>query len=155
MVNWAITCAPKENGGLGIRDPERINLALGAKLIWRVITGEKEWWKKSLCNKYLSKVRKRCVEGVDLGKSGSPIWKLIQASVPLIQSHLNWNPGNGKEIKIWEDNFSEMGVLSSIPSLNHFKLWLSSSGKSTLYDISNWHKNGTWESWNLGEVPPS
>jgi hypothetical protein len=30
---------------------------------------------------------------------------------------------------------------------------LSSSGKSPLYDISSWHKNGTWESWNLGEVP--
>ena len=47
-----------------------------------------------------------------------------------------------------------MGVLPSIPSLNDFKLWLSSSGKSTLYDISNWNKNDTWERWNLGEVPP-
>ena len=101
MVNWAITCTPKENGGLDIRDPEKINLALGAKLIWHVITGKKEWWKKSLCDKYLSKVRKRYTEGVDLWKSSYPIWKIIRASVPLIQSHLNWNPGNGKEIKIW------------------------------------------------------
>jgi hypothetical protein len=96
MVNWAITYAPKENGGLGIRDPENINLALGAKLFWCVITGEKEWWKKALYNKYLSKVRKRCMEEVDLGKLGSPIWNLIRAFVPLIQSHLNWNPGNRK-----------------------------------------------------------
>ena len=68
MVNWAITCAPKENGGLGIRDPKMINLALRAKLIWRVIKGEKEWWKKDLCNKYLSKVRKICLDVVDLGQ---------------------------------------------------------------------------------------
>jgi hypothetical protein len=38
MFKWATTCAPKENGGLGIRDLEKINLALGAKVIWRVIT---------------------------------------------------------------------------------------------------------------------
>ena len=43
MVNWSTVCAPKENGGLGIQDPERINLTLGAKLIWQVITGGNEW----------------------------------------------------------------------------------------------------------------
>jgi hypothetical protein len=66
---------------------------------------------------------------VDLGQSGSPIWKLIRASVSLIQNHLRWNPGNGKEIKIWEDHFSEKGVLSSIPALDQFRLWLTSIGK--------------------------
>jgi hypothetical protein len=75
--------------------------------------------------------------------------------VSLIQNHLRWNPGNGKEIKIWEDHFSERGVLSSIPALDHFRLWLTSIGKTTLFDISNWNKNGAWENWNLGEVPPS
>jgi hypothetical protein len=154
MVNWAITCAPKENGGLGIRDPEKINLALGAKVIWRIITGGKEWWKKALCSKYMTTNRKRCVEEVDLGKAGSPIWKLIRASIPLIQTRLNWDPGNGKNIKIWEDNYSESGILSKIPSLNQFKHWLSSEGRSTLFDISNWHPNNNWKSWNLGEVPP-
>jgi hypothetical protein len=109
MVKWTITSAPKENGGLGIRDPENLNLALGEKIIWRIITGHKEWWKKAICNKYMITNRKRCVEGADLGKGGSSIWKIIWASVPLIQTRLNWDPRNGKKIKIWEDSYSESG----------------------------------------------
>jgi hypothetical protein len=31
MVNKSTVCAPKENGGLGIRDPEKVNIALGKK----------------------------------------------------------------------------------------------------------------------------
>jgi hypothetical protein len=126
VVNWATTCAPKENGGMGIRGPKKLNLALGAKVIWRIITGGKEWWKKALCSKYITTNRKRCVEDVDLGKSSSPIWKLIWVSIPLIQTRLNWDPGNGKNIKLWEDNYSESGILSKIPSLNQFKHWLFS-----------------------------
>jgi hypothetical protein len=33
MVNWNIVCAPKENGGLGVQDPEKINIALGGKIL--------------------------------------------------------------------------------------------------------------------------
>jgi hypothetical protein len=86
MVKWTITSSSKENGGLGIRDPENLNLALREKVIWRIITGHKEWWNKSICNKYMITNRKRCVEGAYLGKGGLLIWKLIWVSVPLIQT---------------------------------------------------------------------
>jgi hypothetical protein len=100
MVNWSIICASKENRGLGICDPEKINIALGEKLIWCLITGGKDWWKKEICYKYLSKNRKRFLETVTLSQTGSPFLKLIQASMSLIQNHLNWILGNEKEIKI-------------------------------------------------------
>jgi hypothetical protein len=99
----------------------------------------------------MSENRKKCVDGID---PGSPIWKLVRESIPLIQTRLNWDPGNGKKIKIWEDNYSKSGILSKIPSFTQLKHWLATGGKETLYDISNWDSNGNWESWNLGEVPP-
>jgi hypothetical protein len=34
--------APKDRGGLGIKDPSLVNFALRAKLIWRMITGKLE-----------------------------------------------------------------------------------------------------------------
>jgi hypothetical protein len=55
MVNWSTVCAPKENGGLGIRDPEKVNISLGEKLLWLLTTGGNEWWKKAIFYKYLSK----------------------------------------------------------------------------------------------------
>ena len=39
LVNWSTFKAPKRKGGLGIRDPEQMNKALGAKLVWRMATG--------------------------------------------------------------------------------------------------------------------
>jgi hypothetical protein len=155
MVNWSTVCAPKENGGLGIRDPEKVNIALGENSYGDLITGGNEWWKKEICYKYLSKNWKRCLEIAITQQTRSPIWKLLRASLPLIRKHLFWCPGNGKEIKIWDDLFSDSGKLSSIPSLDSLRTWLNSKGKTTLFDISEWNSNETWKGWNLGEVPPN
>jgi hypothetical protein len=40
------------------------------------------------------------------------------------------------------------------PLLALVRAWLSSQGKSSLFDISEWHSNGLWKGWNLGDVPP-
>ena len=40
LVNWEIICKPKIHGGTGVRDPMKMNLALGAKIPWRVVTGK-------------------------------------------------------------------------------------------------------------------
>ena len=45
LVKWDTAKRPKIKGGLGIKDPQQMNKALGAKLIWRLVTGKKEWWK--------------------------------------------------------------------------------------------------------------
>jgi hypothetical protein len=55
VVNWSIVCTPKENERIGIRDPKNINIDLGEKMIWRLITTGKEWWKKEISHKYFSK----------------------------------------------------------------------------------------------------
>jgi hypothetical protein len=34
MVNWSAVCTPKEHGGLGIQDLEKINITIGEKLLW-------------------------------------------------------------------------------------------------------------------------
>jgi hypothetical protein len=38
MVNWSTIYAPKENGGMGICDLEKINIAMGAKILWRLVS---------------------------------------------------------------------------------------------------------------------
>jgi hypothetical protein len=49
MENWNIVCAPREHGGLRVLDPERVNISLGEKLLWILVIGSKEWWKKEIC----------------------------------------------------------------------------------------------------------
>ena len=44
LVNWEKIIEDKSNSGLGIRDPGLMIKALGSKLVWRLITTEKDWW---------------------------------------------------------------------------------------------------------------
>jgi len=107
MLNYNRVCAPKEHGGLGVWDPEKINIALGAKLLWILITGGNDWWKKAICYKYLSRNRRRCLDIDPNHQSGYRIWKLIRSSLPFFQDHLSWSPGNGKK--------SIFGRIASLP----------------------------------------
>ena len=52
LVKWDIVKRTKSKGGLGNRDPKKMNKALGEKLISRLVTGKKEWWKEVLRKKY-------------------------------------------------------------------------------------------------------
>jgi hypothetical protein len=47
---------PEDMGGL--KYPTLMNLAMGTKLLWRLLTNKFEWWKKVLWRKYLIGVRK-------------------------------------------------------------------------------------------------
>ena len=52
LVQWDVVKAPKLKGGLGIRDPEQMNKALGDKLVWILATGNMDWWKEVIRKKY-------------------------------------------------------------------------------------------------------
>jgi hypothetical protein len=34
LVNWQLVKSSKYHGGLGVRDPEMVNLAMGSKILW-------------------------------------------------------------------------------------------------------------------------
>ena len=76
-----------------------MNQAMGAKLVWRFISGKKEWWKEVLRKKYLKTARERSLEIEWKGK-GMSIWNLCKNSIGLIKYNCYWIPGNEKKIKL-------------------------------------------------------
>ena len=54
LVNWNTVTLPIDQGGLGIHAARPRNLALLAKLDWKLSTGEKLLWAKVLRAKYIS-----------------------------------------------------------------------------------------------------
>jgi hypothetical protein len=48
LIKWDIVKQPKENGGLGIKDPALTNLAMGEKILWNLVSGRNDWWKQVL-----------------------------------------------------------------------------------------------------------
>ena len=103
MVKWDIVKCAKSQGGLGIRNPELVSKAMGAKLIWRLITGRKEWWKEVIRKKYIKNSRSKMLDGEWKGK-GTPLWQLCKASFNTIKEGCYWIPGNGKRINVWNNS---------------------------------------------------
>ena len=51
-VSWEDVCKSKVEGGLGIRDIRKFNLAIMAKWRWRLVLEEEGRWKDLLVSKY-------------------------------------------------------------------------------------------------------
>ena len=83
-----------------MRDPQEMNLALGAKILWKIVSGDNVWWKQALQKKYMANNRRRCIENLDMRRVGSLVWELCKKLTYLIQENLYWEPRNGKYIKI-------------------------------------------------------
>jgi len=48
LVNWNIISSPKQGGVIRIKYPEVNNITIGAKILWRIVSGRKEWWKTNI-----------------------------------------------------------------------------------------------------------
>ena len=58
-MGWSKIIRPKEEGGLGIQAARAKNLALLAKLNWRMYQEKKSLWAKVILKKYCSVERMR------------------------------------------------------------------------------------------------
>jgi hypothetical protein len=92
--------APKDRGGLGIKDPILMNLAIGSDLVCRLISCGPKRWKIILWRNYFSGNQKHCIEGQHENQRGSHIWRVLKATILIICSNLTWIPRNEKEIQI-------------------------------------------------------
>ena len=76
LVSWNKIQKPRNEGGLQLRNLATQNLALGANLLWQIVTGKDSWSKKVLQKKYFPGTRKRCLDMPPPTRNGSPIYKL-------------------------------------------------------------------------------
>ena len=126
----------------------------GCKNYLEVGITEKIMVEKSLIRMYMARKWKRHLDSPPSQSKGYPIWKLLKASFPLIQSSLQWVPENGKLINLWNDGIIGSNPLNQNVSLTSIRQWMISQNKISIFDISVWHTNGVWKDWNLGPIPP-
>ena len=123
---------PWINGGLQIRNMEMQNLALGAKILWKIITRKSSWCKKALWKKYLSRSRLRSLDSPPRVRKGSVIYSILVKAFPFFSNRLTWISGNGKNIKIWEDSIMGEHSLNQTNGLDQIKDHLQSHNLVTL-----------------------
>jgi hypothetical protein len=124
------------------RDPTLMNNSLGAKLAWHLITGNPNWWKLALLDKYFHSSRPQCFDGSIPSLPGSLIWYLLINFTPLIKSNLSWTPGNGELINVWTDRILHCEPLKNPTILQPLKYWCCSNGLSFLRDLCLWNSYG-------------
>ncbi|KAL0011900.1 hypothetical protein SO802_007008 [Lithocarpus litseifolius] len=103
LVGWNKIVKPKEDGGLGIQAAKAKNLALLAKLNWRLYQEKDALWTQVILKKYCSPSRVRARDPDAL--PSSPNWKAIKVGFPIFSSGICWCVGTGARTKVWLDRW--------------------------------------------------
>ena len=140
----------KVSGGLGIKDPLLFSLSLRAKLIWRLLIPEEEWWKEDFIKKYIPLLNPLSPEEANWTGKGSIFWRLCKVAWHLILNSLQWKDGNEEDINIWSDPFSPNMMQDIQTHLSDLKGWLDQKNRETLANISLWDpQTREWMGWSL------
>jgi ribonuclease HI/exonuclease III len=155
LVKWEKAIKPYMEGGLNLKNTKMQNLALGAKILWKMITGKLTWSKKALWRKYFRGPRDRCLELPSKEVKSSPSFALCKKVIPLFAPHLTWVPKNGKKIRIWTDSIMGEPPLEQHQELQDLKNWMDSQHLTTLSDISVWEEERPhlWHGWEAPNRP--
>ncbi|XP_048620189.1 uncharacterized mitochondrial protein AtMg00310-like [Brassica napus] len=101
-VAWDNLTLPKNAGGLGVREIEVFNDALLAKIPWRLLRNPNSLLGQVLLNKYCK--YENLLECLAPGNA-SHGWRGILAGREIIKRGVGWIVGDGRNIKVWEDNW--------------------------------------------------
>lgn len=101
-ISWDSLTQSKKMGGLGLRDVQAFNLAMIAKLSWRVLTRPESLLSRILLGKYChssSFLLAQCPSKPSHG------WRGILLGRDLLLKHLGKAIGNGNTTSIWYDSW--------------------------------------------------
>ena len=112
-ISWQQVCAPKEKGGLGIKDIKVFNRALLIKWKWLLFQQPDHLWSRILSSKY------RGWRGLEESPSKpnfsswlSDLRSIIQhSSMAAVNKQFLWKLGSGDQILFWEDSWVGDGTI--------------------------------------------
>ncbi|KAK9990873.1 hypothetical protein SO802_025858 [Lithocarpus litseifolius] len=93
----------KEEGGLGLQSARAKNIALLAKLNWRLYQEKEALWARVLINKYCSQSRRRSKDPNKL--PCSPTWIAIKKGFTVFEKGIGWNLGSNSTLSFWNDKW--------------------------------------------------
>lgn len=111
MVKWSMVTLPKVLRGLGLHSIRDKNLALLAKLCWRLASSQDSPWAAMLAAKYLTSKR-MTEDGRKLPCSS--MWSACKKGGPIYVKGLKWSVRSGESIKFWMDYWLSEGSLRSL-----------------------------------------
>uniref|UniRef100_A0A2N9FE83 CCHC-type domain-containing protein n=1 Tax=Fagus sylvatica TaxID=28930 RepID=A0A2N9FE83_FAGSY len=103
MVGWDKICRAKSLGGLGLYACKPRNVAMLAKLNWRLLQEKDALWARTILAKYspngVMEIDKR------LNRCGSSTWRGIKKGHEVFRKGLRWVVRNGQGVSFWHDKW--------------------------------------------------
>ncbi|XP_019152396.1 PREDICTED: uncharacterized protein LOC109149189 [Ipomoea nil] len=143
LVNWDTVTLPKEEGGLGIKSMRNMNLALLAKLGWRILKDGTNTWSQILSCKYMK--AERSMDRMKRKRNDSNIWKGICAAVPILERGMMKVVMNGKNTSFWEDRWI------GDESLQSFLIGPMQRDAGNIKVAEIWDGRGRWD-WDAIDI---
>jgi hypothetical protein len=100
LLSWNQICKPKNEGGLGIRETDHMNLAFMMKLAWGLMTEHNSLWVQVLKCKYFQHGNWNLDK-----KESSCLWKGIESVWHITAENKLWLINNGNSAKFWRDRW--------------------------------------------------
>ena len=111
LLGWDKIFRPKKYDEAGLRDWNQINVALGAKLVWQMVSDLEHLWTKILRVIYLDSNDRTTILTVQNPLRGSAIRNFIISCRHVITDHISWKFGDGGQGNFWEDSWNGYKVL--------------------------------------------
>eukprot|EP00253_Pinus_taeda_P009869 PITA_09869 len=127
LVKWDLVKRLIPEGGLQIRDPALVNLAMGGKILWNLFKDPKHPVIETLKSKYAHKVPLRNLQASQT-INNTQVWKLCSKSLNFFKGKAYKIPGNGKQTNLWYDRIIDRDPLSEVEEITKLKNWLEHTG---------------------------
>lgn len=99
-VSWEMLTRSKSKGGLGFRDLHIFNIAMLARLAWRILVFPETLCAQVLQAKYFPG---KTILEAKARRGVSYTWRSILKGVHLLKEGIIWRIGDGKSVNIWDD----------------------------------------------------
>ncbi|XP_026422703.1 uncharacterized protein LOC113318700 isoform X1 [Papaver somniferum] len=118
-INWLTVCSPVVNGGLGVRDLDFDNMALLAKMAWRV--------SKNPESEVASLLKAKYIKDSDFWSSKSKngcttCWRSLVKGKDIIKGSLRWCICDGSQVDFWRDTWIDELPLSALNNMEGISL---------------------------------
>jgi hypothetical protein len=141
---------PKSQGGLGLRDPGKLNQVMGAKIWWRWLKAPTAAWAKIWRHKYapLTPVNQLIRHNTRI--QGSNIWNTAWQNRTLVQDHAFWEVRNGESAMFWHDSWQQFKPLQDIEDLDTMREAMEMHAPLKVKDL--WkpqEQHPHWRQWKV------
>ncbi|GJW80172.1 hypothetical protein Tco_0144147 [Tanacetum coccineum] len=110
-VSWDYVCLPTNEGRLGVRKLDTVNIALMTSHIWKLIAHKESMWVRWI---HAYKLKKRSFWEVSLVSNVSWGWRKLLQIRNTVRPYFWYKIGNGKKASVWYNTWDEL-----CPLMNH------------------------------------